>query len=93
MKKLLGAFSIVLILTLIFAPSAFAESGYAYSKETLAAFSPKWTVIQSDETVISLTPGGECGEIRFAWLSENTDSSFRISGSSDMHDSEFLRLP
>ncbi len=92
MKKLIKILSFVIILTLVFAPAAFAESGYAYNEETLAAFAPAWDSIQADETVISLTPGGSCGEIRFAWLSENTDSSFKISANPDMTDAEYAEV-
>lgn len=90
MKKLIEIISVILVLTLVFAPAAFAESGYAYKEETLTAFAPKWAAIQADETVISLTPGGGCGEIRFAWLSTEADTqaSFKISENSDMTESD-----
>lgn len=84
MKKLFGIVSIMLVFSLAFAPAAFAESGYAYNEEVLTAFAPKWAAIQADESVISLTPGGECGEIRFAWLSKesDTDEEFLLCGNS-----------
>ena len=94
MRKLFGTVSIILVLTLVFAPAAFAESGYAYNEEALTAFAPKWAAIQADENVISLTPGSDCGEIRFAWLSKETDTqaSFKISESSDMTESDFCEV-
>lgn len=92
MKKLLGIISIVIVLSLAFAPAAYAESGYAYGEEVLTAFAPKWEAIQSDETVISLTPGSKCGEIRFAWLSKDTKASFMVSEYADMYDPEFFEV-
>ncbi|MBQ4626229.1 MAG: metallophosphoesterase family protein, partial [Clostridia bacterium] len=88
MKRILGIISIVLVLTLIFVQTAFAESGYAYNEDALTAFAPKWDAIQADETVISLTPGGKAGEMRFAWLSKSsgTEVSFRLSESPSMSD-------
>lgn len=86
MKKLLSVTALTLAALLVFGITAFAEPGFAYKDEVLAAFAPKWGAIQADETVISLTPGGEIGEMRFAWLSaeKDTDVSFRISENADM---------
>ena len=86
MKKLISVISLVLVASLVFGVTAFAEPGFAYKEDVLAAFAPKWESIQADETVISLTPGGEIGEMRFAWLSPETDSNpfFRISENADM---------
>lgn len=86
MKKILSTVSIALVISLAMSVAAFAESGFAYNDDVLAAFAPKWEAIQADETVISLTPGGEMGEMRFAWLSPETDSgaAFKISENADM---------
>lgn len=86
MKKLIAVVSLILAAALVLSVSAFAESGYGYKEEDLTAFAPKWAAIQADETVISLTPGGETGEVRFAWLSPENDAeaSFKISENSDM---------
>ena len=86
MKKLLSVIALTLVAVILFGITAFAESGYAYNDSVLAAFAPKWEKIQADETVISLTPGGTVGEMRFAWLSGNKDAdvSFRISENVDM---------
>ena len=86
MKKLISVVSLAVAAALIFGVTAFAEPGFAYKDEELVAFAPKWDAIQADETVISLTPGGEQGEMRFAWLSPETDknAAFRISENSDM---------
>lgn len=85
MKRFTAIISVVLVLSVLFGITAFAESGYAYGEAELSAFAPKWNAIQADETVISLTPGSCQGEIRFAWLSDGKDNaSFRISESGDM---------
>ncbi len=84
-KRIISA---VLALCLIFGAvmPAFAEPGFAYKEEVLTAFAPKWQAIKTDETIISLTPGGKIGEMRFAWLSPENDKdvSFRISENADM---------
>lgn len=86
MKKTFRMIAIMLVISILTGIAAFAESGYAYNEETLAAFAPEWTRIQADESVISLTPGSEAGEMRFAWLSTQSDTevSFKISENADM---------
>lgn len=86
MKKLISVVSLALAAVLVFGVVAFAESGFAYKDDVLTAFAPKWNSIQADETVISLTPGGAIGEMRFAWLSPeaDNDAAFRISENADM---------
>ncbi len=86
MKKFISVVALFLSAVMIFGVAAFAESGYAYKNEDLAAFAPRWESIQADESVISLTPGSKAGEIRFAWLSasEDKDTAFRISENADM---------
>lgn len=86
MKKMLATVSVILAAAVLLSVTAYAESGYAYKEDVLAAFAPKWNEIQADETVISLTPGGEIGEMRFAWLSPENDknAAFKISEKSDM---------
>ena len=86
MKKTFAIISFMLIIMLAVSITAFAEPGFAYDEVVLAAFGPKWQSIQADETVISLTPGGETGEIRFAWLSDEseTGAAFKISENRDM---------
>lgn len=61
--------------------TAFAEPGFAYKDEVLIEFSPLWSQIQDDDTVISVAPGAVVGELRFAWLSSSTDSNptFKVS--------------
>ena len=88
MKKAFKIVAITLVLCIITGITAFAGSGYAYGEDVLTAFAPSWSDIQADETVISLTPGSEAGEIRFAWLSAENDKnvSFRISENADMSD-------
>ena len=94
MKKTLRTISVVLIRSLIMSITAFAEPGFAYKDEVLADFSPRWSQIQADNTVISVTPGATVGELRFAWLSSSTDSdpAFRLSKNSDMSDSESFEV-
>lgn len=94
MKKTLRTISVVLILSLFMSITAFAEPGFAYKDEVLADFSPRWSQIQADNTVISVTPGATVGELRFAWLSSSTDSdpAFRLSKNSDMSDSESFEV-
>ncbi len=84
MKKILSIVSLITAVSLLLGITVFAEPGFAYSEDILAAFAPNWSTIQSDETIISLTPGANAGEVRFAWLSKSSDSSFRISKSEDM---------
>lgn len=94
MKKLLAIISLILIFSLIMSIAAFAESGYAYKEDALTAFAPKWNAIQADDTVISVSVGATQGEIRFAWLSSETDNnaSFKISEKSDMSDSKTIEV-
>lgn len=94
MKKLLAIISLILIFSLIMSIAAFAESGYAYKEDALTAFAPKWNAIQADDTVISVSVGAKQGEIRFAWLSSETDNnaSFKISEKSDMSDSKTIEV-
>ncbi len=86
MKNVIKTISVALVLTIIMSITAFAEPGFAYKDEVLTEFSPKWSQIQADDTVISVTPGAEIGELRFAWLSSSTDSNptFKISENSNM---------
>lgn len=88
MKKFISVVALAVAISLLSGIAAYAQSGYAYKEEDLSAFAPKWDSVQADETVISLAPGGEIGEMRFAWLSPESDSdpSFRISEKSDMSD-------
>ena len=88
MKKLLAVILLVLIISSAAFVTAFAEPGFAYGEDVLAAFAPEWEKIQADETVISLTPGAKIGEVGFAWLSDetDTDASFRISENRDLSD-------
>ncbi|MBR2957376.1 MAG: fibronectin type III domain-containing protein, partial [Clostridia bacterium] len=90
MNKTIKTISVVLILTLIMSITAFAEPGFAYKDEVLTEFSPRWSQIQADNTVISVTPGATVGELRFAWLSSSTDSNpaFMVSENSVMSDAE-----
>lgn len=90
MRKAIKAISVTLVLTLIMGITAFAEPGFAYGDEVLTAFSPRWSQIQADDTVISVTPGSTVGELRFAWLSATADGNpaFRVSKSSDMSDAK-----
>lgn len=90
MKKTVKTLSVVLVLSLVMSIAAFAEPGFAYGDNELSEFSPKWSQIQADDTVISVTPGAVAGELRFAWLSSATDSNpaFKVSKSSDMADAE-----
>ena len=90
MKKTIKTISVALVLTLIMSITAFAEPGFAYKDEVLTEFSPLWSEIQADDTVISVTPGAEVGELRFAWLSSSTDSNpvFKISENNNMSDAE-----
>ncbi len=86
MKKLISVTALTLAALIVFGVTAFAEPGFAYKPEVLEEFAPKWDTIKADETVISLTPGAQVGEIRFAWLSgeKDTEVSFRISANEDM---------
>ena len=90
MKKTIKTIAVVLVLTLIMSITAFAEPGFAYKDEVLTEFSPRWSQIQADDTVISVTPGAAVGKLRFAWLSGSADSnpSFRVSQNSDMSDAK-----
>ncbi len=90
MRKTIKTISFILVLTLILSITAFAEPGFAYGNEVLTEFSPKWSQIQADDTVISVTPGTAVGELRFAWLSSATDNSpaFKVSQNNDMSDAE-----
>lgn len=88
MRKTLKSISFILVLTLIMSITAFAEPGFAYKDEVLTEFSARWSLIQADDTVVSVTPGSTVGELRFAWLSSAADSNpaFKVSESSDMAD-------
>lgn len=94
MKKFLAVISLMLVFSLIMSITAFAESGYAYKEDVLTAFAPKWDKIQADDTVISVSVGAIQGELRFAWLSSETDNnvSFKISEKSDMTDSKTIEV-
>ena len=84
MKKITAAVALTLVIAVLTGVTAYAEPGFAYGEEVLAAFAPKWEAIQADESVISLTPGGEQGEIRFGWLSKDENLRFMISENADM---------
>lgn len=84
MKKITAAVALTLVIAVLAGVTAYAEPGFAYGEEVLTAFAPKWEAIQADESVISLTPGGEQGEIRFGWLSKDENSRFMISENADM---------
>ncbi len=90
MRKTLKSISFILVLTLIMSITAFAEPGFAYKDEVLTEFSVRWSLIQADDTVISVTPGSTVGELRFAWLSSAADSNphFMVSENSDMSDAK-----
>ena len=90
MKKTIKIVSVVLVLSIVMSITAFAEPGFAYKDDVLEEFAPRWSQIQADNTVISVTPGAEAGELRFAWLSSSTDSNpaFRVSENSDMSDAK-----
>ena len=92
MNKIIKIISVVLVLNIIMSVTAFAEPGFAYKDEVLTEFSPSWSEIQADDTVISVTPGATVGELRFAWLSSSTDSNptFKVSESSNMSGAEEL---
>ncbi len=92
MKKNLKIISAMLALIMVLSVIASAESGYAHTQEDLMNFAPKWEGIQKDDTVISLTPGRCIGEINFAWLSETTNESFKISENQDMSEAENLEV-
>ncbi len=94
MKRTIKIISVVLVLTIVMSVTAFAEPGFAYKDEVLTEFSPKWPQIQADDTVISVTPGAEVGELRFAWLSSSKDSkpAFKISQNSNMSEAEELEV-
>lgn len=57
MNKIIKIISVVLVLNIIMSVTAFAEPGFAYKDEVLTEFSPTWSQIQGDDTVISVTPG------------------------------------
>ncbi len=92
MKKIIAAVALALVIALLTGVTAFAEPGFAYGEEVLSAFAPKWSAIQADETVISLTPGGEQGEIGFGWLSKDESSRFMISENADMSSAKELKV-
>ncbi len=94
MKKAIKVISITLTLILIFSITVFAGPGFAYDETVLNTFTPEWESIIADNTVISLTPGAEAGEIRFAWLSDKSDSNpaFKISESSDMSNAKAVEV-
>lgn len=84
--KRFSAAALAIVLLIASAVTVYAEPGYAYGEAELAAYAPKWSAVQADETVISLSPGAETGEIRFGWLSgeNDTEVAFKISENSDM---------
>ena len=86
-KFLSAVVSLIIISALSFL--AFAEPGFAYSENDLIEFTPKWESIIADDSVISVTPGAEQGELRFAWLSAEGESTplFIISANADMSSS------
>ena len=90
MKKTIKTISVIIVLSLIMSITAFAEPGFAYKDDVLTEFLPRWSQIQADNTVISVTPGATVGELRFAWLSSPTDSdpSFKVSENTDMADAK-----
>ncbi len=90
MKKATKLLSFILAGIIIFSISSFAESGYAHTEEDLLLFSPKWEQIQNDDTVISLTPGKNQGEINFCWLSETQNEKFFISENENMSEKKEL---
>ncbi len=92
MKKFLAVISLMLVFALIMSITASAESGYAYKEDVLTAFTPKWDGIQSDDTVISVSVGAAQGEIRFAWLSDEDEVSFKISENADMTDAKTVAV-
>lgn len=94
MKKTIKTLSVILVLILIMSITVFAEPGFAYADEVLTAFSPSWSQIQADDTVISVTPGASVGELRFAWLSNSADSNaaFKVSENDDMSDSKTFEV-
>lgn len=92
MKKILSVIAVMLAVAMVANIAAFAESGYAHTEEDLNAFAPKWTGIQADENVISLSPGAKAGEIGFAWLSKEESVEFRISETEDMKEYEVITV-
>ncbi len=84
MKKIIAAVVLVLAFAMLTGIAVYAESGYGYGESVLSEFEPKWDAIQADETVISVAPGGEQGELGFGWLSKDDDSKFMISENADM---------
>ena len=90
MKKIIEMISVMLVITLVMGITALAEPGFAYNDEALTEFSPSWSQIQADDTVISVTPGAAVGELRFAWLSSSIDSNptFKVSENSHMSEAE-----
>ncbi len=92
MKKSIKIISFILAVIMLMSISVFAESGYAHTDEDLNLFYPKWQSIQADNTVISLTPGKNQGEINFCWLSETENEEFRISENSTMSEAKKLEV-
>lgn len=88
MKKLFSSVALILAISIIFSITAFAEPGFAYGSDDLNAFRPAWPAIVADETVISLTPGSNESEMRFAWLSAESDKDplFKIADNEAMAD-------
>ena len=92
MRKAAKLISFIVSGITLFNICAFAASGYAHTEEDLLAFSPKWEKIQSDNTVISLTPGKQQGEINFCWLSETENEKFFISENKDMSNKKEIHV-
>lgn len=90
MKKIIEMIAVMLVITLVMSITALAEPGFAYKDEVLTEFSPSWSQIQADDTVISVTPGAAVGELRFAWLSSSIDNNptFKVSENSHMSEAE-----
>ncbi len=88
MRKKVISLSLAVITALLLSVSALAEPGFAYDDTTLNKFKENWEHIYNDTSVISVTPGAQAGELRFAWLCAENEAapSFRISENSDMTD-------
>ena len=84
MKKTIKIIAFILAVIMLLSINVSAASGYAHTEEDLLLFTPEWERIQSDNTVISLTPGKTVGEINFCWLSETENEKFFISENEDM---------
>ncbi len=92
MKKIFKIISVALAVIMLMSVIVSAQSGYAHTEEDLNNFIPKWESIQADDTVISLTPGKNQGEINFCWLSETEGENFKISEKKDMTDAKTIEV-